>query len=66
MRFVRGSNPRPEIIPMPQISGLYTFPTGSPVDPTELNDNFDIVADAFNDSAIRDDEIVRRRDDRVT
>ena len=41
---------------MPQISGLYTFPTGSPVDPTQLNNNFDIVENAFNDSAIRDDE----------
>lgn len=39
---------------MPPISGLHTFT--SPVDPTDLNDNFDIVRDAFNDSALRDDE----------
>lgn len=39
---------------MPPITGLHTFT--SPVDPTDLNDNFDIVQDAFNDSAIRDDE----------
>jgi len=41
---------------MPEITGLYSFPTGSPVDPAQLNGNFGIVEDAFNDSAVRSDD----------
>lgn len=41
---------------MPEIINLYDFPTGQAVDPQRLNDNFDIVASAFNSSAVRTDE----------
>jgi len=40
---------------MPQITGLNDFPSGQPVDPALLNQNFDIVESAFNTSAVRTD-----------